>query len=166
MSDSPGNEAFLPRDQTPLRTKHTVENRFQQNFTPPPPSHFTPTPGTGGSVQPEGTPMTYDQYLDLRTTIVRCWRNSGNTTNMGPHNKGRLPQDHALKGQTPIQNRPTPTKPKPPSDLGNHSIPPLKGQMGPAGHRQQKVEGGNLKHTRPTTLPGRNWKISCRNYNS
>ena len=77
---------------------------------------------------------------------------------MGPHNKGRLPQDNAFKGQTPNQNRPTPTKPKPPPDLENHSIPPLKGQMGPAGSRQRKVEGGNLKPTRPTTLPGRNWK--------
>ena len=66
MSNSPENEAFLPRDQTPLRTKHTAGRRFQQNFTPPPPPHFTPTPGTGGSAQPEGTPMTYDQYLDLK----------------------------------------------------------------------------------------------------
>ena len=66
MSNSPENDAFLPRDQTPLRTKHTVGRRFQQNFIPPPPSHFTPTPGTGDSAQPEGTPMTYDQYLDLK----------------------------------------------------------------------------------------------------
>ena len=66
MSNSPENEVFLPRDQTPLRTKHTAGRRFQQNFTPPPPPHFTPTPGTGGSTQPEGTPMTYDQYLDLK----------------------------------------------------------------------------------------------------
>ena len=66
MSDSPENEAFLPRDQTPLRTKHTAGRRFQQNFTPPLPPHFTPTPGTGAPAQPEGTPMTYDQYLDLK----------------------------------------------------------------------------------------------------
>ena len=66
MSNSPENEAFLPRDQTPLRTKHIVGRRFQQNFTPPPPPHFTPTLGTGGSTQPEDTSMTYDQYLDLK----------------------------------------------------------------------------------------------------
>ena len=66
MSNSPENEALLPRDQTPLRTKHTAGRRFQQNFASPPPPHFTPTPGTGGSAQPEGTPMTYDQYLDLK----------------------------------------------------------------------------------------------------
>ena len=66
MSNSPENEALLPQDQTPLRTKHTAGRRFQQNFTPPPPPHFTPTFGTRGSTQPEGTPMTYDQYLDLK----------------------------------------------------------------------------------------------------
>ena len=66
MSNSHENNAFLPRDQTPLRTKHTAGRRFQQNFTPPPPPHFTPTPGAGGSAQSEGTPMTYDQYLDLK----------------------------------------------------------------------------------------------------
>ena len=66
MLNSTENEAFLPRDQTPLRTKHTAGRRFQQNFTPPPPPHFTPTPGTGDSTQPKGTPMTYDQYLDLK----------------------------------------------------------------------------------------------------
>ena len=66
MSNSSENNVFLPRDQTPLQTKHTAGRRFQQNFTPPPPSHFTPTPGAGGSAQPEGTLITYDQYLDLK----------------------------------------------------------------------------------------------------
>ena len=66
MSNFPENNVFLPQDQTPPRTKYTARSRFPPTFTAPSPPHFTPTPGAGDSARPEGTLMTYDQYLDLK----------------------------------------------------------------------------------------------------
>ena len=86
--------------------------------------------------------------------------------NMGPHNKGRLPQDNALKGQMQNQNRPTLTKLKHPLDLGNCSIPTLRGQVGPVSPHQQKAERENLRPIRPTTLQKQSWKMSCGNYDN
>ena len=67
MSNSPENHTTPQQDQTPSQIGHTGGSRIPPNYTPPPPPHFTPTSGEGGSAQPVGTPMTYDQYVDLRS---------------------------------------------------------------------------------------------------
>ena len=67
MSNSPENHTIPQQDQTPPQIGHTGGSRIPPNYTPPPPLHFTLTSGEGGSAQPVGTPMTYDQYVDLRS---------------------------------------------------------------------------------------------------
>ena len=65
MFSFPENHTSRPQDQTTPQTKYSIKSRFPPTYTPLPPQ-FTPTFGVGGLTCSKSTPMTYEQYLDLK----------------------------------------------------------------------------------------------------
>ena len=66
MFNFPENHTSRLQDQTTPRIKYLARSRFPPTYTPPPPPQFMPTFGAEGSTPSESTPMTYEQYFDLK----------------------------------------------------------------------------------------------------
>ena len=65
MSSSLENREPRAQEQTPPQTKYSSKSRFPPDYVLLPPPQFTPTSATGGSTRPEGSPMTYEEYVNL-----------------------------------------------------------------------------------------------------
>ena len=66
VSSSLENCDLRAQEQTPPQTKYSSKSCFPPgDVPPPPPPQFTPTSGAGGSTSLEGSPMTYEEYVNL-----------------------------------------------------------------------------------------------------
>ena len=66
MSSSPKNHTSYPQNQTTPQIKYSIKSHLLPTYTPPPLLQFTPTFGARGSTRLKRTPMTYEQYVDLK----------------------------------------------------------------------------------------------------
>ena len=96
-----------------LKIKHhprpnTLPGAIFHQATPPPPQ-FTPTSRAGGFTHPKGTPMTHEQYVDLKNEY-RAMAKELKRYNELKSSQMRSTRDNVPKGQLWIQINSTPKR--------------------------------------------------------
>ena len=66
MSSSPKNHTSHTQDQKPPQARYSTKSHFSSSCTPPPLPQFMLTSEVGGFTRLEGTPITYEQYVELK----------------------------------------------------------------------------------------------------